>query len=1043
MTLENLSDTRVTITTTSLPASPAITNPAPALPVSSHVITRGTAHPVRHNDIITIGDPTSSTDSRQFRLEQSVRFGPALRPEIFDAEEPPSSPLVRGEPVAAPPPPPAGPSTPRLLSTPGKAVGAETTPRSILKKRVQRIRLVSPAKFRSPAGNAMWRAAAAAAVASVVPPGSTVAATTTVGRAAVLGTAGKSAPAAPRPASPAPVDPFWKRPRPPPNLNVEEFTPKAAAAAKTTRMPATAAAAAAELDEVEEDDIIEESSAVVLPELDAEGDEAKESGASSEVDGDANVNTAASPESEAGADIEMGESDGVEEDASACADEPHVLSAAFDDDGDRTADSETDKTTAENDATETGMAAPPHEIDSLAPSTADDLSSAPDPMDVDAPAPMAPSAPVRAFRILDTALQRSSSPLASSRERRVPARTAPLTLMLRRPTFPKQHTQADAPVRSRPADPAQPSDPAPASDLAPESDATAASSLAPPSLASSPSRLPSPLLSGSSPCAPTTPGPIAGPPPVPFLARVVASTPPAAPAAIEPSSPPTPPREAAAGTGTEPASSSPVDETTASASSAAAIVEHEPAAATTDSPAAERASEPTESASTEEATPTVSPLPLAQPLSAPRAVVTVRVEVPFVTTAASDWLPRRSPRKRALPAAAATSADTAADAPATPPPAKRGPGRPRKTPAASLAIAPSTPTRRGPGRPRKVVATPDRATDADAVTDGDMTLTANTTPPVLGPASAALLAVSPAAAAASAPTAPAPSPGKRRAGRPRKYPLPDAAAAGPSSSSTTAVVAAAPPSTPVKRGPGRPRKHPLPASSPLAPSLKPSVPTKRGPGRPRKNAALDMDVASSPIRRGPGRPRKNAALELDVASSPIRRGPGRPRKTTTAMASPKSAALPASDILDVPFSSPIKRGPGRPRKHFAAPIIESVSWGSSAAATAPGPADPTNATASEDDEKVVGPHTPMPVQQEARRPTPASKRARSPPPPPPVGVRRSARVPVRRKLFDQDARIDLDEVVGSDASSSVEEGDEGDDGDGDAWGPASKRARVG
>ncbi|KNE55676.1 hypothetical protein AMAG_17802 [Allomyces macrogynus ATCC 38327] len=215
MTLENLSDTRVTITTFSLPASPAVTNPAPVQLSSLHAVARGTTHPVRHNDIITIGDPSSTAHSRQFRLEQvrpsspligtsplplstaptrapiespipptttvlsppppetpartapvpstpkSVRFGPALRPEIFDAEEPPSSPLVRGELVAVPALP-AGPSTPRPLSTPGKGCAAETTPRSILKKRVQRIRLVSPAKFRSPAGNAMWRAAAAA-----------------------------------------------------------------------------------------------------------------------------------------------------------------------------------------------------------------------------------------------------------------------------------------------------------------------------------------------------------------------------------------------------------------------------------------------------------------------------------------------------------------------------------------------------------------------------------------------------------------------------------------------------------------------------------------------------------------------------------------------------------------------------------------------------------------------------------------------------------------------------------------------------------------
>ncbi|KNE58489.1 hypothetical protein AMAG_18256 [Allomyces macrogynus ATCC 38327] len=180
---------------------------------------------------------------------------------------------------------------------------------------------------------------------------------------------------------------------------------------------------------------------------------------------------------------------------------------------------------------------------------------------------------------------------------------------------------------------------------------------------------------------------------------------------------------------------------------------------------------------------------------------------------------------------------------------------------------------------------------------------------------------------------------------------------------------------------------------------------------------------------------------MDVASSPIRRGPGRPRKTMAAIASPRPAAPLASD-MDVPFSSPIKRGPGRPRKQVtAAPIIESVSWGAAAAATAPGP-DP-GVTAGEIDKEVL-PHTPKPaVQQEVRRPTPASKRARSPPPPPPVGVRRSTRVPVRRKLFDQDARIDPDLVVGSDASSSVEEGDESDGDDGDAWGPASKRARVG
>lgn len=118
---------------------------------------------------------------------------------------------------------------------------------------------------------------------------------------------------------------------------------------------------------------------------------------------------------------------------------------------------------------------------------------------------------------------------------------------------------------------------------------------------------------------------------------------------------------------------------------------------------------------------------------------------------------------------------------------------------------------------------------------------------------------------------------KRGPGRPRKHPLPEAAA---ESGQAT-----------VKRGPGRPRKHPLPEVAVTAPG---ETPVKRGPGRPRKYPLPEV-AATAPVEAAPdAEPAPHQTVENGPRSAGKAKRVGKARRTPPPASSAVLAALHAS-----------------------------------------------------------------------------------------------------------------------------------------------------
>jgi len=182
---------------------------------------------------------------------------------------------------------------------------------------------------------------------------------------------------------------------------------------------------------------------------------------------------------------------------------------------------------------------------------------------------------------------------------------------------------------------------------------------------------------------------------------------------------------------------------------------------------------------------------------------------------------------------------------------------------------------------------------------------------------------------------------KRKRGRPRKNPLPEAGvSAGP-----TGVLALEPRQVtgligrvdaPVKRKPGRPRKNPLPcAGAPVLPVAGPQSGTaggqittvlqvltiKRRPGRPRKNQLAGVGAPIAPAGGSLSGP-AIAGTVAGPAVGPVKRKVGRPRKNPLpgfeAPSTPSRESilgLTGTATLPEQVVEPVKRKRGRPRKN--------------------------------------------------------------------------------------------------------------------------------